>query len=48
MYIQKWEQKAIFKKFQDNILVENDDFIRLLKVIGNNHKYDLRTQMSIL
>ena len=47
MYIQKWEQKAIFKKFQDNILVENDDFIRLLKVIGNNHKYDLRTQMSI-
>ena len=26
MYIQKWEQKAIFKKFQDNILVENDDF----------------------
>ena len=47
MYIQKWEQKAIFKKFQDNILVENDDFIRLLKVIGNNHKYDLRTQISI-
>lgn len=47
MYIQKWEQKAIFKKFQDSILVENDDFIRLLKVIGNNHKYDLRTQMSI-
>lgn len=47
MYIQKWEQKAIFKKFQNNILVENDDFIRLLKVIGNNHKYDLRTQMSI-
>ena len=47
MYIQKWEQKAIFKKFQDNILVENDDFILLLKVIGNNHKYDLRTQMSI-
>ena len=47
MYIQKWEQKAVFKKFQDNILVENDDFIRLLKVIGNNHKYDLRTQMSI-
>lgn len=47
MYIQKWEQKAVFKKFQDSILVENDDFIRLLKVIGNNHKYDLRTQMSI-